>query len=457
MRRCVAGLLSLALLTLMSAGTALAQKRIALVIGNSSYTAVAALANPKNDATAIAGLLRRIGFDSVELALDQTGEAMRGQLSAFAQKSTGADVALVYYAGHGIEVGGVNYLLPVDAQNLTSTTISLQAIALESVMSAIADTRHLKLVILDACRDNPFAAMLRRTGGTRSVGQGLARLEPASSETLVAYAAREGTVALDGDEANSPYTEALLRHLGEPDLDVRLAFGRVRDDVMQKTNRRQEPFVYGSLGGQVTPLVRGVAPATQGAQQTSQPLAPQSAPSPVVAAIPANPPAPATSPAPLAAVGGGISAADVRRIQEFAAKQNVPVPSLEFKVAKSTRSLSSHALVGVWGSDIPWGGRGRQVVLAITTVNDDGTVRGVYSYGPPGGGSWQSFPAGNFAFTARPEGNKITVKRADTYTFELDANGAMNGIVTSKSGIQSGIVLNPLWRPSGTEAARPKR
>jgi caspase domain-containing protein len=449
-RRTLPILLS-ALLLLISAGAAFAQKRVALVIGNSNYSAVAPLANPKNDATAIAGLLKQIGFDSVELALDQNGEKMRAQLSAFAQKSIGADVALVYYAGHGIEVGGVNYLLPVDANNLTTTTIGLQAIALDTVMNAIADARQLKLVILDACRDNPFAAMLRRTAGTRSVGQGLARLEPASPETLVAYAAREGTVAQDGDGVNSPYTEALLRHLGEPDLDIRLAFGRVRDDVMAKTNKRQEPFVYGSLGGQVTALVRS----------GGTPVAAQTPSAPVVAPTPPSSRSPDTPQVAALPPGGRlvIDEPDRARIRAFAAKHEIPVPPLEIKTA-STRSVPAPASswLGVWGSEGRWGGGGRMILLAITETDAAGGLKGHYMFGPPGPSSWLKSPAGRTGLTLKPDGNLIRFHSGNPITFELMSDGTIYGTTTNASGNKSTakIILRPLWRPGDQQSANPK-
>lgn len=437
--RLVAVLLS-ALCLLVSAGATLAQKRVALVIGNSSYTAVAPLANPKNDATAIADMLQRIGFDSVELALDLSGEAMRGQLSSFSQKSLGADLALVYYAGHGIEVGGVNYLMPVDAKNLTTTTIGLQAIALESVMNSIADARQLKLVILDACRDNPFAAILRQTGGTRSIGHGLARLEPSSPETLVAYAAREGTVAHDGDGTNSPYTQALLRHLGEPDLDIRLAFGRVRDEVMQKTNKRQEPFVYGSLGGNVTALV-----STQSGAVAAASPRPQEAPPVQIAAVP--------PPAAAATATRAIPDTDKRRIREFADKHKIPLPEMELDNTPASRSSAGSSWIGVWGADAPWGGAGRMFMVALTGIASDGSVTGAYSYGPPGAGShvWQNAPppAGQFMLSGKPTGNRVTFTRNDVYTFELRPDGTMTGMIDQKStGKQVRTTLKPLWRPA---------
>ena len=138
---------------------------------------------------------------------------------------------MVFYAGHGIEVDGRNFLVPVDARLASDQDVEFEAIPLELVSRAVSRASGLRLVVLDACRENPLAVSMQRAGATRSIGRGLARVEP-SGETLVAYAAKEGTVAADGEGRNSPYSAALLRHLEEPGLEVGLMFRRVRDAVL---------------------------------------------------------------------------------------------------------------------------------------------------------------------------------------------------------------------------------
>lgn len=247
---------------LWTPSAALADKRVALVIGNSNYARVAPLASPQNDAAAVAALLKTIGFETVHARNDLDITAMRRVLRDFAEQVRGADVALVYYAGHGIEVNGLNYLVAVDGQLERDTDVEDEAIPVDRLMRTIEPARRLRLIILDACRDNPFARTMRRTVVTRSTGRGLSRIEPESPNTLIAFAAKAGSVALDGDGTNSPFTRALLDHIATPGLDIRLALGKVRDDVLRRTGQQQEPFVYGSLGGSIVSLFpqQSVAP-----------------------------------------------------------------------------------------------------------------------------------------------------------------------------------------------------
>jgi len=234
---------------------ALAEKRVALVVGNSHYDNAPLLPNPANDAAAIAATLNGAGFDVVESKLDLGSVDMRRALREFADQARDADIAVVYYAGHGIEMDGANYLIPTDAKLERDTDIYDEAFSLDRVLLAIEPARQLRLVIVDACRNNPFADTMRRTVSSRSVSRGLARVEPATTNTLVAFAAKAGLTALDGNNRNSPYAAALIKYIAQPGLDLRKAFGFVRDDVMQATGNRQEPYVYGSLGGADVALV----------------------------------------------------------------------------------------------------------------------------------------------------------------------------------------------------------
>ena len=256
---------------LLASQPALAEKRVALVIGNSAYQNVAPLANPANDGAKIAATLQNAGFEVVDSRHDLTAVETRRALRDFADRARDADIALVYYAGHGIEVDGSNYLIPVDAKLERDTDIYDEAFSLDRILIAVEPAKKLRLVILDACRDNPFSKKMKRTIATRAVGLGLAKIEPTSPNVLIAYSAKAGSTAADGEGNNSPFTIALSHHLTKPGLDVRRAFGFVRDEVLKTTNNRQEPFVYGSLGGEDVPLVpapaapaaaAAVAPAT---------------------------------------------------------------------------------------------------------------------------------------------------------------------------------------------------
>jgi uncharacterized caspase-like protein len=234
---------------------AFAEKRVALVIANSAYRNVAPLANPVNDGALISATLKEAGFDVVDSRHDLPALETRHVLRDFADLARDADIALVYYAGHGLEVDGANYLIPVDAKLERDTDVYDEGFSLDRVLLAIEPAKRLRLVILDACRDNPFTKTMKRTVASRAIGQGLAKVEPTSPNMLIAYSAKAGSTALDGDARNSPFTIALAKHLTTPGLDVRRAFGFVRDDVLKTTNNRQEPFVYGSLGGEDVPLV----------------------------------------------------------------------------------------------------------------------------------------------------------------------------------------------------------
>src|SRR6266576_5182213 len=180
---------------------------------------------------------------------------MRRAFRDFSDKARDADVAVVYFAGHGIEVDGANYVIPVDAALERDLDVYDEAFPLDRILATIEPAKQLRLVILDACRLNPFAKTMKRTIGSRAVGRGLARVEPNSPNTLIAFASKADSIASDGDSNNSPFTSALVKHIATPGLDLRKAFGFVRDDVLRSTSNRQEPYVYGSLGGDDVPLV----------------------------------------------------------------------------------------------------------------------------------------------------------------------------------------------------------
>ena len=258
--RLACGLVLSVFLTLMMATNALADKRVALVLGISKYQNVPQLTNPDNDAVAMSDVFKRIGFDVVDLRQDLGVSEMRRAVREFAAVSADADVAVVYYAGHGIEADGANYLIPIDARLLSDFDVEDETVSLDRILQAINPAKRLRLVILDACRDSPFSEKMKRSVATRSIGRGLAKIEPTTPDTLIAFAARAGAVASDGDGAHSPFSTALLQHIATPGLDLRLALGRVRDEVLKSTNRRQEPFVYGSLGGETVALVPQPAP-----------------------------------------------------------------------------------------------------------------------------------------------------------------------------------------------------
>jgi cyclase len=227
-------------------------RRIALVIGNSNYRSVAPLPNPRRDANAVADALRQSGFQSVELAMDLDRDGMVKALRLFRDQADKADWALVYFAGHGIEINGVNYLIPVDAKLIDDRDVQAETVSYEELLRTLGGARALRLIVLDACRVNPFKERMRRTIAMRSpTDRGLARPPEPEPGMLIAYSAKEGEVAADDvDGANSPFARAFVARLGTPGLEVRRLFDTVRDDVLEATGRRQQPFTYQSLPGQ---------------------------------------------------------------------------------------------------------------------------------------------------------------------------------------------------------------
>ncbi|MBL8324179.1 MAG: caspase family protein [Rubrivivax sp.] len=228
-----------------------AQKARALVIGNSRYVHLGILANPRRDAEAIATKLRSFGID-VDLHLDLDRAGLVKALAGFQTRAAGHDVNLLFYAGHGLQMAGINYIVPVDMQTegATTGTVKLNGVSLDDALDYLpANTR---VVFLDACRDNPISRSLRSTRS--GVGTGLAPVSSVSG-TLLSYATRDGSTAEDGAGTNSPYTTALLQHLDQPE-DIALVLRRVRQSVLQSTSQRQEPWEYGSLVGDQLVLSR---------------------------------------------------------------------------------------------------------------------------------------------------------------------------------------------------------
>lgn len=253
----------------LAGGEAGAERRVALVLGNSHYQHAATLANPVRDAQAVADLLRRLDFQVVS-GFDQTKEQMQATISLFARDVRGADVALFYYAGHGLQVSGSNYLLPVDAALEDETSLDFEAVRVDFILRQMGRETGVRLVFLDACRDNPLAEVLARSGGI-TPGSGLAEIpiENGGAGTLVAFATSPDQVAYDGIGDHSPFSAALLAHLGDANVSVTEAMNRVTSDVFKATDGRQRPWLNVSLTTEVmlhkvdlgAPLIVGEAPA----------------------------------------------------------------------------------------------------------------------------------------------------------------------------------------------------
>lgn len=246
-------------------------KRVALVIGNSNYVHAVTLPNPANDAHLIASTLRNAGFEVIE-GVDQDNQGMHSLISRFTEQSYDADLAVIFYAGHGMQVDGKNYLIPVDADLTSPAYLKTRTIQIDDFMAALPPDPAVGVIILDACRDNPLARTLAASmpkSRSTSLGTGLAPVEARSEGIgtgglLIAYATDPGAIAFDGNGADSPYSTALARHLTEPGVEIQGALTRVRGEVTETTQGRQRPWHNASLGREVF-LGKPVAPAAPAA------------------------------------------------------------------------------------------------------------------------------------------------------------------------------------------------
>ena len=267
-------------------------KRVALVIGNSKYVNAVALPNPANDAHLIASTLRNAGFDVIE-GVDQDNAGMHNLISKFTEESYNADLAVIFYAGHGMQVDGKNYLIPVDAELSSPAYLKTRTVQIDELMAALPPDPAVGVIILDACRDNPLARTLAAAlPKSRSLGAGLAPVEAKSDGVgtggvLIAYATDPGAIAFDGNGVDSPYSLALAKHLTEPGVEIQSALTRVRGEVTEATQGRQRPWHNASLGREVflgkstAEAAPAPAPAADASNTTAAP-----APAPVASEAP---------------------------------------------------------------------------------------------------------------------------------------------------------------------------
>jgi uncharacterized caspase-like protein len=251
---------------------ALAEKRVALVIGNSAYVHAPPLVNPVNDAEDMAATLKALGFQ-VTTGTDLDKPALDRTVSEFASALKGANLALFFYAGHGLQVAGQNYLIPVDAKLESSSALDFEAVRLDLIQRTMERETNTNVLFLDACRDSPLARNLARSMGTRStdIGRGLA-VQESGTGTLISFSTQPGNVALDGTGRNSPFAAALTKHLQTPGEDLSAILIKVRNDVMEATANRQVPWEHSALrarlyfspsGPTAAPPVGSTLPATK--------------------------------------------------------------------------------------------------------------------------------------------------------------------------------------------------
>src|SRR5882757_1592330 len=270
-------------LTLVTASAAHADRRVALVVGNSAYSSAASLRNPRNDASDMADTLKKLGFE-VELGLDLDQQNFAVMIEKFARALDGADVGLFFYAGHGLQLNDKNYLVSINARLENEFLLSSETIGLEAIVRLMESKTAVNLVFLDACRNNPLAENLRRglevTKRSANLGRGLARIEPTSRDTLIAFAAAPGQVAADGNERNSPFTASLLKNIPRPKVEVSVMLKEVSADVRRATNNSQRPQQLSDMSrtfyfASAVPTVISDASAPEQAAKTPLSVVPQ--------------------------------------------------------------------------------------------------------------------------------------------------------------------------------------
>jgi hypothetical protein len=493
---------------------AFAADRVALVIGNGAYQKVPALPNPPRDAADIAHALERLDFKVTQLN-NATAADMRKALVEFGHAAEGSMMAVVFYAGHGMEAGGENWLVPTDAELRSDTDVESEAVSLRSVNLQVSKARQLGLIILDACRNNPFAAKMKRSLSTRAVARGLAPTEP-TDNVLVAYAARDGTTASDGDGRNSPFTTALLRNIETPGLEISFLFRRVRDDVMSATRREQQPFVYGSLSKEEIYLKAPAASASPIANVSTPPALNQTTAAPAedeqfwqaiktstvsglyeeflsrypksnrvaeardrikdlrskqIAAVSPTSVSPpdndtnmareGTNPGPKSPDRSLFTSEDSRRVEAVGARLQFRMPP--FTIGATWDSPSPYAgFIGVWSSKRGWGnGKGRHAMLIITRVSTDGLARGYYLWGPPTKASWDQSPAGYTQFFAEQiVKDAFSIKSGhQTVNAKLEKNNTMtlSTFKPEKPSEKASVELYATWQLAalGHDATEP--
>jgi hypothetical protein len=405
--------------------------RVALVLGNGAYRKVVQLSNPSRDASDVADALERMGF-SVTRLVDGDLAQTRKALADFGEAAAHADTAIVFYAGHGIEAGGENWLIPVDAEIATNTDVRDRAVSLRNVTALVGRASRLGLIILDACRDNPFvmkaaadAAPAVSSGPsaptkTRSINRGLAPTDP-SGNVLIAFSAKDGTVAQDGDGRNSPFTSALLHHVEQSGLEVTFLFRVVRDEVMEATGGAQQPYVYGSLSKESIYLK---PPTSDQILSTMPTIAPETRAS-----------------NPLFSQGAAGLVARVVHAKRF------NVPPFQIDAIDADVPDEMKRFIGIWSSKIGnSNGRGKEMMLIVSHIDKDGVASGYVLFGPPSATSRSQAPASYSPFKTAIAGDALRIKGPSfTNTFKLTDDGRVAYVFETERGA-SGNTLYPIWR-----------
>jgi hypothetical protein len=412
--------LAVVVLCLLSA-TADAERRVALVIGNSAYAYAGDLANPKNDATDVSSALKKRGFEVID-GLDLDKAAFDRKVRDFATALSGADVGVFFYAGHGLQVAGENYLVPIDAQG-EAAALDFEMVPLVLVQRVMERQTPTNIIFLDACRNNPLARNLARAMGTRSaqIGAGLAAVESGVG-TLISFSTQPGNVATDGRGRNSPFAGALAKQIATSTESLGDFLIAVRNDVMKETGGKQVPWEHSALRGRVylgdRPTPAAIVHPSERSVQVSELFKPE----------------------------------DIEIVKDFASKKEMPLPA--FKIYKPGANISENMrrFIGVWGSD-KGSTSGRAWGLIIEDVSAQGLAIGYTFFGPPKSASIQS-PAAYYPAVGKISDNKLVIKGKRT---EIVATlGADNQIVMTETyvnGVTGSAILRPIWQLVTAERA----
>lgn len=423
MARLVVALLAL----ILASSPGQAAKRVALVIGNAAYKNATTLTNTLNDATDMSAALRKVGFQVIE-GLDLDKAATERKIGEFAIALDGADAGIFFYSGHGLQVAGQNYIVPIDAGLLTPAALELEMVRLDTIQRIMERQSNTNILFLDACRNNPLARNLAKVMGTRAaqIGTGLAATQGGVG-TLIAYSTQPDNVALDGTGGrNSPFTGPLAKHIARPGEDLNSILISVRKDVVTATQGKQVPWEHSALMGRfyfIPPAPAHVAPAAA----TSTPVDPAL-----------------------------FSGEELKRIAALAARKKIPIKA-EIKMFTPAVGVpeSVRALIGVWFSDTGYERTNRQAMLVIVDISKAGLVTGYRAQGPPTDKSTIKAGAGFWPFVGvlKDRTIKITTGFGDI-SIVFDTLNRATQTDTFKNGIIGKVMLKPAWTLADAERAR---
>ncbi len=408
---------------------AFADKRVALVIGNSSYKNVSPLENSNNDAVLIANTLKDLGFQLINhgAQLDLRKGDIDKVVQEFGRELPGADVALFYYAGHGIQSKGSNYLVPIDANPVREADIDFQMLNVSLVMQEMEDSgTKLNLIILDACRNNPFAIR-----SLRGPVRGLAQMQVPEG-TLISYATQPGNVAQDGSDGHSPYTRALATVIRRPGLDIFQTFNEIGLAVKRATGGTQEPWVASSpIEGKF--YFAGLADGHSATETSAEPSI------------------------PVASEDIGLLAPrDMSRVRAVATKHDLTVPQFAIRSPDAKLPDKARRFIGVWASEVGWNGSRRQAMLVVNSVDLQSRTSGFFIWGPPNPNAPPDlrFPAGYLPFAGQITGNQLNFRTPTaTVTVTYESNDTLF-MSQKRAGRTNTVSLGPVWRLGASQAQK---